>query len=99
MSRSLPTVSRSRTSISKNSMRAVRLLGVVLLLAGILGCKKKPAIAELTKAEGPVERQEGQGIWAAVPLGTKYYLGDAARTGPGRAELKLLAGAAVLKMG
>jgi len=82
-------------------MRLLRLLGAVgLLLVFAVGCKKKPpAIAELTKAEGPVERQEGEaGTWAVAPIGTKYLLGDAARTADGRAELKLAAGTAIIKM-
>jgi len=84
---------RSRTSTYVS--RAVALLVAALF---ILGCKKKPAyIAELTKAEGPVERQEGSADWGGAPVGTKYYLGDAARTADGSAELEL-GGAAVIKM-
>ena len=81
-------------------MRLLRLLGAVgFLLVVAVGCKKKPAaIAELSKAEGPVERQEGQGPWAVAPIGTKYLIGDAARTADGRAELKLAAGTAIIKM-
>ena len=77
----------------------MRLVGVLALLVCMLGCKKKPpSIAELTKADGPVERQEGQAAWAGAPVGTTYFLGDAARTADGRAELKLAAGAALIKM-
>ena len=78
----------------------LRLLGIASIVLALLsfGCKNKPsAIAELTKAEGPVERQEGQGPWMGANVGTKYYLGDAARTADGGAELKL-AGAALIKM-
>jgi hypothetical protein len=72
---------------------------VLLLLVLAWGCKKKPAaIAELKKADGPVERQEGQGAWGSANVGTKYYLGDAARTADGPAELALAGGRAIVKM-
>lgn len=80
--------------------RHLRLLGAVgvVLVALAWGCKNKSAhIAELTAAEGPVERQEGNGAWTGADIGTKYYLGDAARTADGGADLKL-AGAALIKM-
>jgi len=51
-------------------------------------CSKKPtAIAELTKSEGPVERQAGGGAWGVAVLGTQYFIGDAARTADGAATL------------
>ncbi|HEY3807648.1 MAG TPA: hypothetical protein VGL61_33835 [Kofleriaceae bacterium] len=54
------------------------------------GGKKQPGIAELTKADGPVEREAGGGSdWTAAKLGEQFYLGDAARTADGGAELKL----------
>ena len=84
----------------KRRLRRLGALGVLLLVAFLAaGCKKKPAyIAELTKAEGPVERQEGVGpAWSEASVGTKYFLGDAARTADGGAELKLAA-AALIKM-
>ncbi len=86
---------RSRTSICSSAA-----LGLLLLLLALLsGCKKKPgAIAELSKADGPVERQPGQGDWLDAPIGTKYVLGDAARTADGGAELKLGGGSAFVKM-
>jgi hypothetical protein len=63
------------------------------------GCRKPAnAIAELAKAEGPVERQAGQGAWGAANVGTKYFLGDAARTADGGADLTLAGGRAVIKM-
>jgi hypothetical protein len=89
-------VSRSKTSISRSRLGA---LGVVLLLIFAFGCKSKPgAIAELTKADGPVERQAGQGAWAGAAVGAKYMLGDAARTADGGAELKLTGSNAIIKM-
>jgi hypothetical protein len=70
----------------------------LLLTALAFGCKKKPApIAELTKADGTIERQVGQGPWAAAEVGQKYYLGDAARTAEGPAELRLV-GVQIIKM-
>lgn len=86
-------MSRLKTSISRSSA-----LALLLLLTFAFGCKKGPsAIAELTKAEGPVERQQGQGEWGGASIGTKYQLGDAARTADGGAELEL-AGNALIKM-
>jgi hypothetical protein len=94
-------VSRSRTSICRSNLQTrLRLVGAIslVLIALAFGCKKKPAaIAELTKADGPVERQQGQGPWVGANVGTKYFLGDAARTADGPAELKLAA-AAIIKM-
>jgi hypothetical protein len=77
----------------------IGVLGILLVVLLSGGCKKKPAyIAELTKADGPVERQEGVGpAWGEATVGAKYYLGDAARTADGTAELKL-GGAAIVKM-
>lgn len=79
----------------------LRRLGVLVVVFAVLmswGCKKKPSyIAELTKADGPVERQEGEGAWSEAAVGAKYYWGDAARTADGPAELKL-GGAAIIKM-
>jgi hypothetical protein len=75
-------------------------LGVVglLLTALTFGCKKKPTpIAELTKTDGPVERQEGDGPWSTSYIGQKYFIGDAARTADGAAELKLV-GVQLIKM-
>jgi hypothetical protein len=68
----------------------VGLLLVALCLA-CTGCKKKPSpIAELTKTDGPVERQEGDGPWQTAFVGQKFFIGDAARTADGVAELKLV---------
>ena len=77
--------------------------GTVVVLACALAsagaCSHKvAALAELTKADGPVERQaDAQGAWAGAPVGAKFYLGDAVRTADGGAEL-LLAGAARIAM-
>jgi hypothetical protein len=69
------------------------------VLAVVAACSgKKTHLAELTKADGPVDRQAGgQTAWAGAAVGTKYYLGDAARTADGTAEL-VLAGAARIAM-
>lgn len=75
--------------------RALVALGLLLLVLAV-GCKQKPhAIAELAKADGPVERQQGQGTWMGANVGQKYFLGDAARTADGGAELKLAASAVI----
>lgn len=66
-------------------------------LAAACGGKKKAGIAELTKADGPVERQAGLGAWAGAALGTRFFLGDAARTADGAARITL-AGSQVLEM-
>jgi hypothetical protein len=82
-------------------MRRPRLhgfVGVLLVAVTSLGCTKKPAhIAELTKTEGPIERQPGSGEWGGASVGTKFYLGDAARTADGPADLRL-AGSAMIRM-
>ncbi|HTL38304.1 MAG TPA: hypothetical protein VL326_34475 [Kofleriaceae bacterium] len=71
----------------------------MVLVACSGGCKpKQSAIAELSKADGPVERQEGSGSWGGASVGTKYFLGDAARTADGKADLTLAGGRAVIKM-
>jgi hypothetical protein len=69
----------------------------LLLTALSFGCKKPKPIAELTKTDGPVERQAGQGPWATSFVGEKYFIGDAARTADGPAELKLV-GIQIIKM-
>ena len=80
--------------------RPLRLLAAVglFVVVAAVGCKKKPAaIAELAKADGPVERQAGEGAWMGANVGQKYFLGDAARTADGGAELRL-AGTALIDM-
>src|SRR5690606_31474039 len=82
---------RGKMPRRRRAPAALGLWGLVLLVAVSLGCKDKPAaIAKLTKADGPVERQPGDGSWAVASIGTKYYLGDAARTADGGAELELV---------
>lgn len=86
-------MSRSRTSICRSSARhLLRLLAVIgFALTVAAGCKpKRAAIAELTKADAPVERQQGTGTWGEARIGAKYFLGDAARTADGGAELRLV---------
>jgi len=62
-------------------------------------CSKKPsAIAELTKADGPVERQDGSAAWSPAELGTRYFIGDAARTADGSATLELGGGGTQIVM-
>ena len=76
-----------------------RWLALACVAVALAACpsKKKP-IAELIKADGPVERQSaGQTSWAGAAVGTKYFLGDAARTADKGATLEL-AGAARIAM-
>lgn len=80
-----------------SGLRRVGVLGIVLVALLAWGCNKKKYIAELSKADAPVEKQEGTGAWAEAAVGTKYYLGDAARTADGGAELKL-GTSAIIKM-
>src|ERR1700733_2447020 len=99
MSRSTPTVSPSRTSICIGDMKhcvCLIALAVACLVHG--ACKGKKPIAGLDKGEGTVERQAGGATaWAGAPIGAKFFLGDAARTGPGGAQLTL-GGAAQIAM-
>ena len=72
---------------------SVRRAGLLAALALCCGCKDKPAaLAELVQISGPpesIERATGAQDWRPAALGTKFYLGDAARTGVGRAQLRL----------
>jgi hypothetical protein len=53
-------------------------------------CRQQPsAIAELTGADGPVERQDPSAAWNAARVGTRYFIGDAARTGDSSATLAI----------
>ena len=53
-------------------------------------CHGKKPLAVLDKAESAVDRQaKGATAWGGAPVGTKFYLGDAARTAAGGAELSL----------
>ena len=69
---------------------------LALTLAFVVACKgDKPAIATLTKAEGPVEKQTGQEAWGGAKVGTKFFIGDAARTADGSAGLEVAGGAQI----
>src|SRR3569623_1378407 len=67
----------------------------LLALVALVGCKSKSAIATLEKADGPVERQVGDKPWGGARIGTKYFLGDAARTAAGGAQLSLAGNARI----
>jgi hypothetical protein len=76
--------------------------GVVVVVAAVAvaaglaaGCKDKgpAAVATLARAAAPVDRAVGAGAWQIAPVGTGYFLGDAARTGDGDAELAIAGGA------
>ncbi len=75
-------------------------VGIVLIAACLVACggKKGNAIAELKKADGAIERQQGEGAWAAVKVGQLYYIGDAARTADAPAELQITGGGATITM-
>ena len=77
----------------------VRAWGVALLVCcAFAACHKKAApIAKLKDATGPVDKQHGTGAWRGAPFGEAFFLGDAARTGQGTAQLSLL-GSAMLRM-
>ncbi|HEX7835856.1 MAG TPA: hypothetical protein VF469_00255, partial [Kofleriaceae bacterium] len=76
---------RSRTSICTSSVCCACSLAVALG-----ACRQGTnAIAELTAATGPVQREEGEGPWQPAKLGTRYFLHDAARTGDGTATLEV----------
>ncbi|MFN0251825.1 MAG: hypothetical protein ACKV2T_33420 [Kofleriaceae bacterium] len=78
--------------------------GIALLAVACVVClvacggKKGNAIAELKKADGAIERQQGEGAWAAVKVGQLYYIGDAARTADAPAELQITGGGATITM-
>jgi hypothetical protein len=72
-------------------VRRIAFAVVVACCAWACGGKKQLGIAELTKTDGPVDRQSGgSDAWNAAAIGTQFYLGDAARTADGGAELKLV---------
>jgi hypothetical protein len=74
---------------------------LVLAVGWFVACGggKKSAIAELKQADGPVERQAAsETTWGKVDLGQEYFLGDAARTGDGGAQLELVGGGAQIAM-
>ncbi len=78
-------------------MRGAVLLAfcTLLVLGGACGGKKSTAIAELKKADGPVEKQAGEVAWSGARVGTKFYIGDAARTADGAAQLEVAGGAQI----
>lgn len=82
-------MSHSKNSFSRSDRSRRVALGLLLLVVALAGCKSKASIATLEKADGPVERQEADKPWGGATIGTKYYLGDAARTADGAAELAL----------
>ncbi|CAN5892314.1 hypothetical protein BH11MYX3_BH11MYX3_12350 [soil metagenome] len=78
--------------------RTILLLLLAAFVFGIVaGCggKKGTSIAKLTKKEGPVDRQQGEGEWKAGDVGTEFSIGDAARTADGAAGLEVVGGAQI----
>ena len=74
------------------TIRRLAVLLVVACLTWACGGKKKVGIAELTKADGPVERQAGVGSWQGATVGTAFFMGDAARTADVAAQITLSGG-------
>jgi hypothetical protein len=84
--------SRSRTSSFASSIAL--LLALLALSCG----EKKAAIAELKQAAGPIDRKAASSKdWGGAKVGAKFYLGDAARTAEGGAQLEII-GNAMLAM-
>ncbi len=73
----------------------ILLLTFSLLAFGGCGGKKGNAIAKLTKKDGPVDRQQGEGDWKPGDIGIEFFIGDAARTADGGAGLEVLGGAQI----
>ncbi|MEP6863439.1 MAG: hypothetical protein ABJE66_22630 [Deltaproteobacteria bacterium] len=78
-------------------IRKLAILMLVVCLTWACGGKKKGGIAELTKADGAVERQPGVGPWQGALVGAVFYMGDAARTADGSAQITLT-GSQVIEM-
>ncbi|MEO7096077.1 MAG: hypothetical protein ABI175_22640 [Polyangiales bacterium] len=76
-------------------MPRVLLLLLATLLAFGCGGKKGSAIATLTKKDGPVDRQKGTDEWKQAEVGTEFFIGDAARTADGGANLEVIGGAQI----
>src|ERR1041384_8344647 len=87
----------SRTSSCTSSASYACL--VALLVSALGSCSKKSeSIAEMTTADGEVERQAGGGAKQGASKGTQYYFGDAALTGAGHATLDVAKGRATVVM-
>ncbi|MBA3540209.1 MAG: hypothetical protein H0T79_11330 [Deltaproteobacteria bacterium] len=77
----------------------IGLLVRLAILVAIAACSGKASpIAELTKADGPIDRQVGTAEWKGAAIGAGFFLGDAARTADGGAQLTIKAGAAQIAM-
>jgi hypothetical protein len=79
------------------TLRKLAIFALVACLTWACGGKKKGGIAELTKADGPVERQPGVGAWQGALVGALFYMGDAARTADASAQITLT-GSQVIEM-
>ncbi|MCX5744545.1 MAG: hypothetical protein NT062_18805, partial [Proteobacteria bacterium] len=80
--------------------RALPFALLLTLVVGACGRTPAPPLAELVKAEGPVDRQPGtaQAAWTGAAIGTGFLIGDAARTADGGAQLALAGGQATIAM-
>jgi hypothetical protein len=63
---------------------------VAVTLVAQPACKDDPSpIATLTETSPGTEKEAGTTAWATAPIGTKFFRGDAVRTGDGTALLSL----------
>ncbi len=83
-----------RLGLLLGTVVAVGVVTVGVVAAGfVAGCSGSSEIAELVKREGPFERRPNGGVWGPADAGARFYLGDAAQTGDGPADLKIRGGA------
>jgi hypothetical protein len=87
-------VLRSRTSSCTSSLGCACAVAALLVACG----RGSGAVAELAQADGPVDRQEGSAAWQPARIGTRYFLGDAARVTNGRARLSIVGASAQIAM-
>ncbi|HRC56788.1 MAG TPA: hypothetical protein PKU97_12735, partial [Kofleriaceae bacterium] len=94
----LPRPERAPSLLPGALLSVLSVLSALLVLLGAVGaCKdSQPALAELVQVSGSgsagltaVERATGADDWRQAKLGTKFFLGDAARTGDATAQLRL----------
>lgn len=82
-------------------VRTTPILLAVIVWCGLVGaCNmcggKQSPIATLEKADGPIDRQAaGESAWSGAAIGAQFFLGDAARTADGGAQLALAGGAQI----
>lgn len=65
-------------------MSGQRIAAIVLASCALVACDRcgAPGVAELLEGEGTIERNvAGASAWSSAPIGQRFELGDAARTG------------------